>query len=165
MTDNDRFAPSLPSSTSSLLHSIAAAGTAVGVLDALDGVAFFWFTAGLNPIQVLQYIASGALGPAAYAGGLGTAALGAVFHFALAFLFTAVLALLTRGRVLRDFAVPAGLLWGGVVWALMNLLVLPASAVAPSPLTVTTVVHGLVGHALFVGLTATLILRRHLSAR
>jgi hypothetical protein len=54
-----------------------------GTLDALEGVIAYG-TRGLNPIQVLQYIASGALGKAAFQGGLGTAALGATFHFLIA---------------------------------------------------------------------------------
>jgi hypothetical protein len=55
-------------------------GLVAGILDAVDGVIAFG-TQGLNPIQVLQYIASGALGKSAFQGGLATAALGAVFSF------------------------------------------------------------------------------------
>src|SRR5215472_1773924 len=57
-------------------------GLVAGVLDAVDGVIAYG-TQGLNPIQVLQYIASGALGQSAFEGGLATAALGAAFHFAI----------------------------------------------------------------------------------
>ena len=48
-------------------------GLVAGILDAVDGVIAFG-TQGLNPIQVLQYIASGALGQSAFQGGLATAA-------------------------------------------------------------------------------------------
>jgi hypothetical protein len=40
-------------------------GLAAGILDAVDGVIAFG-TQGLNSIQVLQYIASGALGQSAF---------------------------------------------------------------------------------------------------
>ena len=40
-------------------------GLVAGALDALDGVIAYG-TQGLNPIQVLQYIASGALGKSAF---------------------------------------------------------------------------------------------------
>ena len=47
-------------------------------------------TQGLNPIQVLQYIASGAMGQSAFQGGLATAALGAAFHFSIAWVAAGV---------------------------------------------------------------------------
>jgi hypothetical protein len=75
-------------------------GLVAGILDAVDGVIVFG-TQGLNPIQVLQYIASGALGKSAFQGGLATAALGAVFHFAIAWMAAAVFVLGTQA--LGDF--------------------------------------------------------------
>jgi hypothetical protein len=166
---NAMFA-SLPSSNTqqstsrslgTLVRAIALGGAAVGVLDALDGVVYFAVTAGLNPIQVLQYIASGAIGPSAFSGGLATAALGALVHFALAFGFTGafVLAYSQLGKLRQHWAV-GGLAWGAAVWAFMNLVALPLSQVTPSPLTGLAITHGLVGHALFVGLTAAYTARR-----
>jgi hypothetical protein len=58
-----------------LSKAILWGGLVAGVLDAVDGVVAFG-TKGLNPIQVLQYIASGLLGASSFNGGLGTAALG-----------------------------------------------------------------------------------------
>lgn len=70
-----------PSSTSTLTvpRAILWGGLVAGVLDAVDGVVAFGLK-GVNPIQVLQYIASGILGPSSFNGGLGTAALGTVLH-------------------------------------------------------------------------------------
>ena len=59
-------------------------GLVAGVLDATDGVVAFGLQ-GLNPIQVLQYIASGLLGKASFDGGLATAALGTLIHFFITF--------------------------------------------------------------------------------
>jgi uncharacterized membrane protein YagU involved in acid resistance len=134
---------------------------AVALLDANDGVIYFWLTAHLNPIQVLQYIASGAFGAASYDGGLATAAAGLVFHFVISFCAVAVFAALyARSRFVRDYAPAVGLAYGAVVWCFMNLLVLPHTAVTPTALSPLAVVHGLIGHALFVGLAAALSLRR-----
>jgi hypothetical protein len=55
-------------------------GLTAGVLDSVDAVIAFGLK-GMNPIQVLQCIASGALGSDAFKGGLATAALGAALHF------------------------------------------------------------------------------------
>ncbi len=61
------------------------AGTlAVGILDILDAFIFFGLR-GARPIGILQSIASGVLGRAAYQGGMRTAALGLLLHFVIAF--------------------------------------------------------------------------------
>ena len=41
-------------------------GLIAGILDAADGFVAYYFTAGFNPIQVLQFIASGFYGAAAF---------------------------------------------------------------------------------------------------
>ena len=149
------------SSASTTLKAVAVGGALVGVLDATDGVAFFGLTAGMNPIQVLQFIASGALGVEAFNGGLAAAGLGALFHFGLSFGFTAAfVAAWKLVAVVREHWVVAGLGWGAAVWTLMNLVVLPLSRVPASPITPLTAIHGLIGHALFVGLAAAYVARR-----
>jgi uncharacterized membrane protein YagU involved in acid resistance len=136
---------------------------AVALLDATDGVVYFWLTAHLNPIQVLQYIASGAFGEASYNGGLATAFAGLLFHFIISFVAVgAFSALYMRSHFVRTNAPAVGLAYGAVVWCVMNLLVLPLSAVTPLALSPLAVVHGLIGHALFVGLPAALLVRRYL---
>ena len=47
--------------TPSAFDTIVLGGLLAGTLDAMDGVVAFGFN-GMNPIQVLQYIASGLLG-------------------------------------------------------------------------------------------------------
>ena len=135
-------------------------GLVAGILDAVDGVIAFG-TQGLNPIRVLQYIASGALGPSAFQGGLATAALGAVFHFSSACVVAAVFVLAARQlEILKTHAVPAGLLYGAAVYFVMNYLVLPESAVAASTFHIGLFLNGVIGHALFVGLPISLFARR-----
>jgi len=134
-------------------------GLVAGTLDAIDGVIAYG-TQGLNPIQVLQYIASGALGPSAFRGGLATAALGAAFHFSIAWVATTVFVLATRRlEILKTHAVPAGLLYGAAVYCFMNYLVLPLSAVAASTFHLGLFLNGVIGHALFVGLPISLFAR------
>ena len=135
-------------------------GLVAGILDAVDGVIAFG-TQGLNPVQVLQYIASGALGPSAFQGGLATAALGALFHFSIAWVVAAVFVLVARQlEILKTHAVPAGLLYGAAVYFVMNYLVLRLSAVAASTFHIGLFLNGVIGHALFVGLPISLFARR-----
>jgi len=135
-------------------------GLVAGTLDAVDGVIAFG-TQGLNPIQVLQYIASGALGKAAFQGGLATAALGAALHFSIAWVAAAVFVSAARRlEVLKTHAVLAGLLYGSAVYFFMNYFVLPLSAVAASTFQLGLFLNGVIGHSLFVGLPISLFARR-----
>ena len=135
-------------------------GLVAGILDAVDGVIAFG-TQGLNPIQVLQYIASGALGQSAFQGGIATAALGAAFHFVIAWVAAGVFVLaIGRLEILKTHAVPAGLLYGTAVYFFMNYFVLPLSAVAASTFHLGLFLNGVIGHALFVGLPISLFARR-----
>ena len=135
-------------------------GLVAGILDAIDGV-IAYSTQGLNPIQVLQYIASGALGKSAFQGGLTTAALGAAFHFGIAWAAAAIFVLASeRLEILKTHAVPAGLMYGAAVYFFMNYLVLPLSAVAPSTFQLGLFLNGVIGHAVFVGLPISLFAGR-----
>ena len=149
-----------PKQSLTALQAILWGGLIAGVLDAIDGVIAYG-TQGLNPIQVLQYIASGALGKSAFQGGLTTAALGAAFHFSIAWVAAAVFVLASRRLdILKTYAVPSGLLYGAVVYFFMNYLVLPLSAVAPAAFQLGLFLNGVIGHALFVGLPISLLARR-----
>jgi hypothetical protein len=142
------------------VEAISWGGLIAGVLDAIDGVIAYG-TQGLSPIQVLQYIASGALGKSAFQGGLATAALGAGFHFIIAWVAAAVFVLASRrSEILKTHAVLAGLIYGAAVYFFMNYLVLPLSAVAPATFQLGLFLNGVIGHAVFVGLPIALFARR-----
>jgi hypothetical protein len=144
-----------------LVNAVVLGGVVSGVLDALDGVVAYDAILGLNPIQVLQYIASGALGESAFEGGLVSAALGSVFHFVIAFVAATVYAVAAKNiRVLRSQWVAAGLIYGVWVWVFMNFGVLPFSSVdGPAP-TLPLVLNGVIGHAVLVGLPIAYFARR-----
>ncbi len=149
---NSTPAPPPTASTLPVVRAILYATLAVGVLDATDGVVFLGLQ-GKTPIQVLQYIASSLLGVSAFSDGLPGAALGLVLHFATAVVVVTIYILASRRiAVLHTQWVLLGLLYGAAVWAVMNLVVLPLTAVVSSPLTTATLLNGLIGHAFFVGL-------------
>jgi uncharacterized membrane protein YagU involved in acid resistance len=146
--------------TPSLFYTVVLGGLVAGVLDAADGVVAFGLVKGLNPIQVLQYIASGALGKAAFEGGLATAFLGMLFHFFIAFVVAGIYygASLIIPILYRQ-AVLFGLLYGAAVYFVMNYLVLPFSNVSPSEFSLALLLNGIIGHAVFVGLPIALFAR------
>lgn len=144
----------------SVPQAILYGGLVAGVLDATDGVVACGLH-GLNPIQVLQYIASGVLGKASFEGGLATAGLGTLLHFVIAFTVAAIYVLASQQiGALKSNAIPFGLAFGALVFLIMTYAVLPQSAVAPSPFELAMFLNGLIGHALFVGLPIALYARR-----
>jgi hypothetical protein len=150
----------LPTRSWSPGRALVVGALVVGVLDGLDAVLFFGLR-GVPPLRVGQGIAAGLLGRAAFAGGVGTALLGAALHFAIA---TAVVGVyLTASRIVPTLA-RRPLLWGPLyglgVWVVMNYIVLPLSAAGGAgPGSMAVVLNGLLIHALGVGLPAALVAR------
>jgi hypothetical protein len=135
---------------------------AVGILDILDAFIFFGLR-GARPIGILQSIASGILGRAAYQGGMRTALLGLLLHFFIAFGVVATYLAATRlVPALNRHPWVYGLLYGLAVYAVMNLVVIPMSAAAlgsgPTPAAVRA--NGLLIHMFGVGLPAALVAAR-----
>lgn len=131
----------------------------VGVLDILDAFLFFGFQ-GVPPIRILQSIASGLLGRDAYGGGIPTAALGAFLHFFIAFAVVATYYLASRWMPeLARRPLLYGPLYGLLVYAVMNLVVIPLSAASFAPPDAIGLVNGLLIHALGVGLPSALFAR------
>ncbi|MDR0181816.1 hypothetical protein [Lysobacter arvi] len=93
---------------------------------------FSWDAEGLR--RVFQTIAVGVLGPASYEGGLASAVLGAVLHVLMATAFVAIYALVAR-RFPSLLARPVvlGVLYGVVLYVVMNFVVMPLSRVGRSP--------------------------------
>jgi hypothetical protein len=141
-------------------RAILYATLVVGVLDATDGVVF-GAVHGQNPIQVLQWIASSLLGARSFSGGFASAGLGLVLHFAISLVVVTIYILASRRiAVLRAQWVLVGLLYGAAVWAVMNLLVLPLTAVGHSPIPIAALLNGIIGHALFVGLPSAFFAKK-----
>ncbi len=131
----------------------------VGVLDLIDAMVFFGLR-GVTPVRILQSIAAGLLGRDAFRGGPATAALGALLHFFIAFGIVCVYYLVSRRLgILTRHPVLCGLLYGVVVFVIMNRVVIPLSAAATGPMSLPVLVNGLLIHALGVGLPSALFAR------
>ena len=117
----------------------------------------------VGPVRVLQSVASGLLGTAAREGGLATAALGAVLHFTIAFIWATVFWLASRRlKVLVRHPVVCGLLYGAAVYVFMYFVVLPLSAIrANLPHDASSILLNAAGHMLLVGLPIALAARHY----
>jgi len=114
-------------------------------------------------MAILQSIASGLLGRAAFKGGVSTAVLGLLLHFFIAFTASTVFYFAARKLVfLRRHAVMWGLLYGGAIYLVMNFIVVPLSAVpGPRPaFSPIPFINGVLAVVLLVGLPISLIVSR-----
>ena len=133
----------------------------VGTLDALDAILFFGLRSGAQPIRIFQGIASGLLGPAARQGGLPAAAMGVALHYFIAFGIVATYVLVSRRvTLLTRHPVVCGMLYGLVVYGVMNLVVIPLSKIGgPTMPPAAVLANGVLIHLFGVGLPAAFFAR------
>lgn len=108
-----------------------------GVIGATLDIAYafsFFGLQGVSPVRILQSIASGVLGAASFTGGNATAALGLLLHYLIAIAAAAVFYTASGWFTwLVRHPILAGIVFGIGVYAFMNLVVLPLSAVPRRP--------------------------------
>jgi len=144
-------------------RAIVAGGLAAGLLDMADALVAYKLAFGMSPVVIYQFVASGVLGKAAYAGGMPAALLGLAFHFLIAFSAATVFVLASeRLPQLRRDAVGWGLAFGLVVFGVMNFVVIPLSRIDASTPPLPVLVNGVLAHAFLVGLPIALAARRFL---
>lgn len=137
-------------------------GLIAGTLDLTGACVVSWFRGGVPPARIMQSVASGLLGAAAYQGGAKTATLGVVLHYFIATTWVVVFYLASRKlRFLIERPIPWGLVYGVIVYVLMNFVVLPISAFpVRTPPTLTSRIINLVIIMLCIGLPIAIIVRR-----
>ncbi|GAO45624.1 hypothetical protein [Flavihumibacter petaseus] len=141
---------------------ILKAGIIVGCLDLAAAFVMAWFRSGASPLAVLRYIAAGLLGPAAFKGGAGTALLGLLIHFCIALAFTWIFfQLLKYLRKWVPSPILLGILFGVLVWTVMNLLVLPVSQLPSRPFRWKGALEGMAILILAIGIPLSFLSRKN----
>lgn len=137
-----------------VLRAVLPGGLLAGILDIVAAFVVYGFR-GATPFRILQSIASGLLGAEAFQGGLTTAALGGLLHFFIACGWALVYYGASRQlSVLIKRPVLSGAAYGAAVYLMMNLVVVPLSAVPARPFAFDVVI--LVVHMICVGLPIAL---------
>lgn len=92
-------------------------------------MSFWGIGYGARPIRILQSVARGVLGSASREGGAASAALGGALHYFIAISMAVVYFLASRRLdVLRRRPIACGLVYGVLLYLVMNFVVLPLSA-------------------------------------
>ncbi|HZT59945.1 MAG TPA: hypothetical protein VFA21_15145 [Pyrinomonadaceae bacterium] len=144
-------------------RAIILGGLIAGTLDITYAFVFYGVRNGLSPARILQSVASGLLGADAFKGGFGTDALGLFCHYLIAFTAAALYYAASRKLTfLLNHAVVCGVIYGVVIYVVMNYVVVPLSAVPPRGTAAPVVfITGLLVHMFFIGLPIALATRRY----
>jgi uncharacterized membrane protein YagU involved in acid resistance len=151
--------------TSGLIPAILLTGLLAGTLDILAAFTHAFVANETTPIRVLQFIASKAVGPDAFSGGLPMAMLGLFFHYIIAFSWTTLFFLLyPRLKFLSGNKIMVGLGYGVFVWLMMNLVVLPIVNGAFQPFQLQSVI-GMAILMLCIGLPISWMASKYYSGK
>ena len=137
-------------------------GLIIGALHLIAQVGIVFILLLKSPyISSLQFIASGAMGNSAYAGGSATALLGLVLELLMTIIIAGIFVVSAdRIPLLRRHVIAGSLLYGLGVFIVMNFIVLPLSAApalpAPPPWLFIEI---LLEHVLLIGLPLGLLVR------
>jgi Na+/alanine symporter len=147
-------APRLSGKRNALL-AIAVGGGIAGTLDLLQACILFGW-------NIPLVIAGGLLGREAFHGGTGTYVLGVFLHFFIACSAAATYYAASRKlRFMTEHPLVCGLFFGAAVEEVMNLIVLPLSALhAKGPYKLHDLILGLLVHMVVVGLPISFSVRR-----
>lgn len=145
--------------TSHPLKAILAGGMVAGILDITYAI-IATQVAGNSPIRMLKGIAGGILGREVITtGGWAVAVLGLTLHFVITHGAATTYFLVSRKLTfLIRYAPVCGILYGAIVYLVMNRVVLPLSALAATP---PFRVQGLLAIMLLVGPPIALAVRRY----
>lgn len=135
------------------------AGLIAGSLDLLY-VFVFHGVRGVSPERILQYIASGLQGAAAFQGGAASAALGAAAHYFILIVAAAIyLAASRQWNGLVRNAAAAGVGFGIAIYVVMRFVVVPLSAVTVGTSSTLAQVTNFLMHLFVIGPAIALVLR------
>ncbi|MEP7011151.1 MAG: DUF1440 domain-containing protein [Acidobacteriota bacterium] len=156
-----------PSGISRAWVGVVLGGLVAGCFDILYAIIANGIRGGLTPLWVLQSVASGLLGKAAFDGGVPTGLLGLFCHFVIAMGASTLYFLASRKlAMLRERPLLSGALFGILVYLFMNFVVIPLSAF-PFPLhyPAKRLAEGFFSHAVLIGIPIAWLQKRFSGAR
>ena len=137
-------------------------GLVAGTLDIGENLIFNVFRH-VTPKMVFQYIASGLIDGRAFTMGGASVALGVAIHYAIAMTWTVIFFLLSRKLIfLTRRAAISGIVYGGIVYIIINFVVLPLTRVphAPKAMTLASRISGVLALLFCIGLAIALLVRK-----
>lgn len=152
---------------SPLASRIIKAGLIVGTLDILSAFTYYFIMSGKsNVLIVLKYVASGFFGVRALTGGADMMLAGLLFHYFIAFTFTIVFFLIyPRIPALIKAPLLTGIVYGLIIWAIMNLIVVPQSNVNHRPFNLNNAIINALILIVMIGIPLSYMARAYFGRR
>jgi uncharacterized membrane protein YagU involved in acid resistance len=126
----------------------------------LDAMAAILISYKIPPATIFKFIASGWFGAAAFKGGTDMILWGLIFHYLIAAVFTVILFTLypVASKIFRNKYL-TGIVYGLVIWAIMNYVVLPFSNIpnAHGHIDPLGLLKGIAALVICIGLPVALI--------
>ena len=163
------IASTSPSNRNALLRLSVISGLLIGTLHlVIQAWIVFILILKLAPSFTVgaQYVASGLMGDAAYAGGFATALLGVILELLMTIVIAGIF-IFSANRIplLRKNVIVGSLLYGFGVFIVMNFVVLPLSAATVSPPPpMWLLIEIILEHMLLIGLPLGIIVQRNANA-
>lgn len=131
-----------------------------GALDIAFACTFWALKANVPVERILQSVAAGLFGSASFQGGSTTVALGLLLHFSITAAMAAAYYVAARNMpLLWQRPILCGGLYGALLYAIMNFIVVPLSAASPGPKDAVWISLSIVAHVLLVGIPIALASR------
>lgn len=145
-----------------LTRSILTAWLIAGTMDITAACTQYYINTGKGPEGVLRYVASGLIGKSAGNGGIEIPLLGLLLHYIVALVFTLIFFwLYPRLKFMQVNKWITGLVYGMVVWVIMNRLVVPLSAAHTGPFVLKKAAIAMAILMVCIGLPISLVANKH----
>jgi hypothetical protein len=142
------------------------AGLLVGTLDIIAACIQFYVKTGKGPEPVLRYVASGAFGQEAFAGGNSMIFLGLFFHYFIAMSFTFFFFWLAKTfPVILKAKLLTAVLYGIFMWVVTQLVVVPLSKIPIRSVTVTGALIAISILVVCIGIPLTLFAGKQMNSK
>jgi hypothetical protein len=117
------------------LKAILVGGLLAGACDMTYALVWFSGYKGVPWIKIPQSVAAGLIGKPSFDGGAGTVALGFALHWLIAIIWATIYVYAGRNLLpqLHRKPIPYGILYGALIYFVMNWVVLPLDAMHTKP--------------------------------
>ncbi|SEW52540.1 hypothetical protein [Chitinophaga arvensicola] len=148
---------------SSFPGAVLLAGFITGTLDILSAFVHFYIATHGQPVtKILVFVSSGVFGKAAFSAGPSMMWWGLLFHYIIALIWALVFfSIYPKIKTLHKHPIATGIIYGLLVWCIMNLVVLPLSNIPHGPLRLVNSVINILILMAMIGLPLSFMARKY----